>query len=71
MSHINCNLQDEIFLIMDPSEWLFTEPEAKDALKKLQRTLKQIEVEIRKRNYSLKIRYEVRLPSKIPYGIAI
>ena len=59
MSHLNCNLQDEIFLIMDPSEWLFTEPEAKDALKKLQRTLKQIEVEIRKRNYSLKIPYEV------------
>ena len=56
---------------MEPPEWLFTEPEARDALKKLQRTLKQIEVEIRKRNYSLKIPYEVLLPPRIPYGIAI
>ena len=56
---------------MEPPEWLFTEPEARAALKKLQLTLKSIEDEIRKRNYHLKIPYEVLLPSRIPYGIAI
>ena len=56
---------------MEPSEWLFTEPEAREALEKLQSTLKSIEDTIRKRNHSLKIPYEVLLPSRIPYGIAI
>ena len=56
---------------MEPPEWLFTESEARVALKKFLATLKSIEDEIKTRNYGLRVPYDVLIPSRIPYGIAI
>ena len=72
--------EDEVFLLhrneeIDGSKFLFTEPEAKSVFDRFQETLGQIEDTIENRNNDLKDKgetpYEVLLPSKIPYGVAI
>ena len=72
--------EDEVFLLhpkegIDESKFLFTEPEARSVFKRFQETLGQIENTIINRNNVLKENgetpYEVLLPSKIPYGVAI
>ena len=72
--------KDEVYLLhrneeIDGSKFLFTEPEAKLVFNKFQETLGQIEDTIENRNNDLKDKgetpYEVLLPSKIPYGVAI
>ena len=72
--------EDEVFLLhpeegRDESRFLFTEPDARSVFNKFQGTLGQIENTIINRNNVLKENgetpYEVLLPSKIPYGVAI
>ena len=70
---------DEVFLLSKdtkcPAKMLFTELDAKLVFEKFQERLQQIEDVINERNAKLKeqggIPYEVLLPSRVPYGIAI
>ena len=71
--------EDEVFLLpkneKNQAKWLFTELEAKLVFDKFLSRLEHIENSINERNNILrekgKIPYEVLLPSRIPYGIAI
>ena len=71
--------EDEVFLLpkkgANQPAWLFTEVNAKLAFDKFQTKLQSIEDFIAHRNQELisngEVPYEVLLPSRIPYGIAI
>lgn len=57
--------------IILPPRWLFNEEEVKFAFGSFQKKLEKIEADINLRNKELNIPYDVLLPSKIPFGIAI
>ena len=54
-----------------PPRWLFTEQNILNAYLKFQRSLLDIEEDIKLRNNGLRYPYKVLMPSKIPYSIAI
>ena len=54
-----------------PPRWLFTEKEVEIAYNKFIERLREIQKSILKRRETGMTPYEVLLPSRIPYGIAI
>ena len=65
------NYATQIKSIVLPPRWLFNEDEVKLAFGSFQKKLEKIEEGINIRNKELDIPYDVLLPSKIPFGIAI
>ena len=71
--------KDEVYLLpttkWKPPRWLFTDEKVDEAYQEFISHLKRIEADIKTRNNALecqgKVPYEVLMPSKIPYGIAI
>lgn len=66
-----CSTSELIATGILPPRWLFTEQSILKAYLKFRSSLIDIEKHIKRRNKGLRYPYEVLMPSKIPYSIAI
>jgi len=72
VAHTMSNMEGRpLYLTQISPRWMFTEPQMKEYYQQFEAHLMKIEKKIKERNKNFKIRYNVLLPSKIPYGIGI